>query len=368
MTSVLIAAASGRALAMSARRAGYAPLVADFFGDRDTIAAARAHVRLADGLARGMDETLLDALEALATGEQPCGVVWGTGFEDRPHLLAHIARRWPLIGNTPEVAAVIKDPIAFARLCADCGIPHPETSQSRPADFAGWLRKRAGGAGGSHIRLAGDHDDLNAGVYFQRRVHGAPISVSFLADGRRALIIGFSVQWSVPTLRQPFRYGGALRPAEISLDVEEALAGAVQTIMAAVPLIGLNSADFLVHQGAFHLLEINPRPGATLDIFEPADRSLFALHIAACARHLPDRAPVFDGAAASAIVYADRDIHVAARDWPAWTADRPQVGTSVNAGEPFCTVHARAATAAEARRLVEHQQTTILTLAEARAA
>lgn len=368
MATVLIAAASGRALAASARRAGYAPLVADFFGDRDTIAAARAHARLADGLARGMDETLLDALETLAAKEQPLGVVWGTGFEDRPRLLAQIAQRWPLLGNTPETVTAIKDPIAFAHLCVDCGIAHPETLRSRPADAAGWLVKRHGGAGGSHIRSAEDHDDLNPDVYFQRRVDGAPVSVSFLADGRRALILGFSTQWSSPTMRQPFRYGGAARPAKISLDIEEALAGAVQTITAAVPLVGLNSADFLVDGQAFCLLEINPRPGATLDLFEPAEGSLFALHVAACAGHLPDRVPALDGAAAAAVVYADRDIRVAALDWPAWAADRPRTGTSVNAGEPFCTVHAQATTAAEARRLVDYRQTAILTLAEAKAA
>ena len=35
--TVLIAAISGRALAASARRGGYVPLVADFFGDADTL-------------------------------------------------------------------------------------------------------------------------------------------------------------------------------------------------------------------------------------------------------------------------------------------------------------------------------------------
>jgi len=368
MASVLIAAASGRALAASARRAGYTPLVADFFGDEDTLAAARAHVRLAEGLARGVDETVLGALETLAEGEEPSGVVWGTGFEDRPHLLAEIARRWPLIGNAPETVAAIKDPIAFAHLCADSGVPHPETSLSRPADVAGWLAKRPGGAGGSHIRSADDHDDLSADVYFQRRVEGAPVSVLFLADGRRAQILGFSAQWSSPTLRQPFRYGGAVRPAELAPQIEDVLARAVQTIVAAVPLVGLNSADFLVDGQAFHLLEINPRPGATLDMFEPADGSLFALHVAACAGGLPDRAPALDGAAASAVVYADRNIRVPALDWPAWTADRPQAGASVNAGEPFCTVHAHATTTAAARRLVDRRQTVVLTLADARAA
>jgi len=118
MPSVLIAAASGRALAASARRAGYAPVVADFFGDEDTIEAARAHVRLPDGLSRGMDDTLLDALASLAADEESCGVVWGTGFEDRPHLLAKIARRWPLIGKHAGDRRAIKDPLCAQRACA----------------------------------------------------------------------------------------------------------------------------------------------------------------------------------------------------------------------------------------------------------
>jgi hypothetical protein len=38
----------------SARRGGYAPLVADFFGDEDTATAAEAYIRLDHGLADGM--------------------------------------------------------------------------------------------------------------------------------------------------------------------------------------------------------------------------------------------------------------------------------------------------------------------------
>ena len=92
--AVLIAAASGRALAASARRGGYAPLVADFFGDEDTAAVAEANIRLGHGLARGMSSGLvIAALERLASPRQPAGIVCGTGFEDRPELLADIAQR-----------------------------------------------------------------------------------------------------------------------------------------------------------------------------------------------------------------------------------------------------------------------------------
>jgi hypothetical protein len=100
--TVLIAAASGRALAASARRAGYAPLVTDFFGDEDTIAAAQAHVRIRPHNGRSMDpDELIAAFHALAATHDPSGAVCGTGFEDRPDVLARIAQHWTLIGNSP---------------------------------------------------------------------------------------------------------------------------------------------------------------------------------------------------------------------------------------------------------------------------
>src|SRR5262249_17475706 len=121
-THVLIAAASGRALAASARRGGYAPLVADAFGDADTLAVARRHA-CRDLLHRPIDdEKLIAALEALADGHDPVGIVCGTGFEDRADLLAQLAARWRLLGNAPEVVARLKDPIGFAALCQSAGI------------------------------------------------------------------------------------------------------------------------------------------------------------------------------------------------------------------------------------------------------
>ena len=360
--AVLIVAASGRALAASARRGGFLPLVVDWFADSDTIALAHAHVRLDDGLACGMTAAALDAAFAALIEHQPCGIVCGTGFEDRPELLAHIARHCKLFGNSAETVAWLKDPLAFASLCADLAIPHPATTLSRPSDADGWLAKRRGGAGGSHVGPAGERS--GDGIYYQRRVAGTPIALQFLADGQRAHILGSSAQWSAPTPRQPFRYGGAVRPAPLTDTA--ALAACVQRIAAAIPLLGLNSADFLVAEDGFRLLEINPRSSATLDIFEPPGGSLFALHMSACAGTLDFEAPNLPGAAAMAIVYAENELTIPALDWPDWTADRPHAGSAIGAGEPLCTVHACAASAAEARRLVDDRLATVLRWTNAR--
>jgi uncharacterized protein len=362
--AVLIAAASGRALAYSARRGGFLPLVADFFADQDTAALAHDVVRMEHGLAHGMrEDRLLAACETLARSRQPIGVVCGTGFEDRPQLLARLRERWRLLGNDPQTVATVKDPDAFAALCRDCDVPHPETQATPPREPDGWLAKRKGGAGGSHIVRPSPANCAQNDVYFQHATAGEPVSALFLADGRQAMALGFSTQWASPTAQRLFRYGGAVRPAELAPAMADALAAALHRLMQAIPLVGLNSADFLVDGDEFRLLEINPRPGATLDLFEPAEGSLFALHVAACEGRLATRPPRHDGACAAAIVYAERDIAAApATQWPDWTADRPCPGTAIGAGEPLCTVRAAAATAAAARAGVDARLAEVLAM------
>ena len=365
--AVLIAAPSGRALAQSARRGGYLPLVADYFADQDTAAAAHAVVHLEHGLVRGMEaDSLIAAFARLSRSHQPIGVVCGGGFEDRPQLLSRLGQHWRLLGNDAPTVARVKDPGVFAALCRDCDIPHPDTILSPPVDATGWLAKRNGGAGGSHIVSASAHHPTD-GFYFQRTVQGTPVSALFLADGRSARTLGFSAQWTSPTTQEPFRYGGAVRPAALEPGIADALAAALQRLMQAIPLFGLNSADFLVDGNEFRLLEINPRPGATLDVFEPAEGSLFALHVAACEGELSDTPLHLHGACAAAIVYADRDIiALPATQWPDWTADRSAPGTAFKAGEPLCTVKATAATAAAAKARVDERLAMVLAMAHDR--
>jgi predicted ATP-grasp superfamily ATP-dependent carboligase len=126
--------------------------------------------------------------------------------------------------------------------------------------------------------------------------------------------------------------------------VEREMGLIVQRIVEATGLKGLNSADFLVDGSRYHLLEINPRPGATIDIFDDADGWLFAAHIAACRGVLPASPAVFDDACAACVVYADTGIgkipHI---NWPEWALDRQTAGSHVEAGAPLCTVTASAA-------------------------
>jgi uncharacterized protein len=367
-SSLLIASVSGRALAEAARRAGFTPLVADFFADADTQDAAHACRKLT-GIARGFRwRKLYPALSALAelAPSPVLGLVYGAGFEDRPELLKLISRRWPLLGTGASAVARLKSPEDFFATLDRLGIAHPPTQSEPPARGERWLVKKRGGAGGSHIaptRLA----RRKADIYFQERVAGRAVSALFVAFGGEARVLGFSEQWTSPLPSRPWRYGGAVCPANLSPSLARKMTATVKKLARAYPIKGLASADFLLCDDAPLLLEINPRPGATLDIFDRGSRPLLSLHIEAAREgKLPSRALELHDAMASAIVYAERRAQAPADGvWPAWVADRPQPSEWIDKSRPICTVSARAGTIAAARRLVESRRRKILQLFQA---
>ncbi len=393
--AILIAAFSGRAAAMAARRAGFVPLVADLFADEDTCAVAGAVRPVAGDLVGGFDEpALLLALSELAAvgAKRPIGLVYGAGFEDRTALLGEIAARWPLIGNSPETVAAVKDPWRLAEMLSALDIPHPQIRVGAPA-APGWLAKRRGGAGGAHVMA---RPGMRGSFYAQEAVSGRSVSALFLAGPGGARIVGFSEQWTAPAPGQPYRFGGAVAPADIPESLSTELTQAVRKVARTFGLKGLNSIDFIVGAQGWSLIEINPRLGATLDLFdlwEPSDfnryswrdlaeegcdrdgcpatnagRSLsqrergpeatipkpplFAAHIAAARGEPLSPVPSLTSARALQIVYALAAVDRMPRvSWPPGFADRPQPGTAIPAGSPVCTVLARGENTCEARRL-----------------
>ncbi|HMF07296.1 MAG TPA: ATP-grasp domain-containing protein [Methylocella sp.] len=367
-TAVLIVAVSARAMAAAARRAGYRPLAVDFFNDIDTREICAASRRAEGGLSEGFtDENLIPALTALAEGQDPCGIVYGAGFEDRPGLLASLAERFTLLGNPPDVVRCVKDPVRLVELCASMKIPHPEIRGTRPAEPQNWLVKRIGGSGGTHVAPASGAPPEGQGIYFQRRSEGVPISIQFLADGTKTQVIGFSRQWTAPAPDAPFRFGGILRPANLPHELDRRLREALAAVSAACGLRGLNTIDFLVIDNAYTLLEINPRPGAGLDIFEDETGSLFQAHINASLGFLPDEPLEFAGAAAAAIAYAPCAIaSMPDLQWPDWTADRQRAGSALRAHDPVCTIKAQAGETSSARVLIEARTNLLLDYVSAR--
>jgi predicted ATP-grasp superfamily ATP-dependent carboligase len=249
----------------------------------------------------------------------------------------------------------------LADLCAVLNIPHPRISARMPWDGRHWLVKSAGGSGGSHVAPAGAFRAEGEKIYFQRIAAGEPVSILFLGDGARARFVGLSRQWAAPAPGEPFRFGGSLRPAGLSPGLETRLRRAARAITAACGLRGLNSIDFLVEGSEYTLIEVNPRPGATLDIFEDRGGSLFRAHMDSCRGRLPRRPLEFTGAAAAGIVYARRAISFMPEfDWPHWTSDRQKARSALRPYDPLCTIKARAAKPWRVRALVDARTNLIL--------
>lgn len=360
---ILIAAFSGRALAAAARRAGDDVEVADLYADLDTARYARACWKLPGG-ARGFErDALIAAVERRAAAVR--GLVYGAGFEHDPDLLAALAARLPLLGNPPDVVAAVKDPLRFAALLARLGLPHPPTTLTPPRVGA-WLAKEAGGTGGTHIAPA---EQMCAAPerYFQQHIPGRALAALFLADGHGASTLGFSEQWVDGDDGAPFRYGGCAGPARPEPPLASAIAEACSALAQALCLVGLNSLDLLVDGDTFHILEVNPRPGATLDIFDRGPGvPLWRLHLEGVAGRLPPVAECGGGARAAAVVYAPWDIAIPmGLSWPRWTADRGGAGTVVRRGEPICTVTAAAPSLAAARDVAARRARRLLDRLEA---
>lgn len=339
--SFLVVAISGRAMASAARRAERRVAVVDLFADDDTQRLAQSALRVPGDPALGFDPQALLRATARFPG---LALVPGTGFEANPALLARIARGRRLLGTPPATLKALKDPMRFARMLARLGVPHPETRLAPPRDPRGWLVRQAGAWGGAHVQNAAGASK-SPGCCFQRIVAGSPVSVAFVGDGRRARAIDLSEQWAAPTQRAPFRYGGASAPARIASAPARRLVDAAETVAGEGGAVGLGSADFLVaDDGSFVLLEINPRPGATIDLLDrhdpPPGGTAFALHLAACDGRLPRALPFDRGPPmAASIVHAPRRARVPqAMRWPRGCADLSPAGTALPRGAPVCTV------------------------------
>jgi predicted ATP-grasp superfamily ATP-dependent carboligase len=347
-SGLVIVSSSGRALAESAVRGGYAAAVVDGFCDQDTRAVAPcAPVPLSSC---GLDATRLRAeVERLAPLGERYGLIYGAGLEGAPESLDWLAERFPLLGNGAEVLRVLGQPARFFALLDDLEIPYPEIRFEPPAGHEGpdWLVKEAGTSGGLGVRQWRTGGERPARAhFFQRFLAGPVMSVLFVADGRRWVPIGVNRLMTATAGQDlPFIYRGAYSGATLGPAVREQLDCAVAGLVTALGLRGINGLDFIVNAGGLYLLEVNPRPCATLSLYEDdCPGGWVRRHVRACLGELPAGAPLTGGTVRGhRIVYAPQDLAIPSRmRWPAWAKDRPVAATRVACGAPLCTVLASA--------------------------
>jgi predicted ATP-grasp superfamily ATP-dependent carboligase len=223
-----------------------------------------------------------------------------------------------------------------------------------PREAAGWLAKRAGGCGGAHIRrAAGALRDVRAppaDAYYQRVQHGVPMSALFLADGAAFRLVALNRLIVRRLDDRPYVYAGAVGPVS-DRALERTIAQALALLVPEFGLRGLASLDFIADDAAgVHLLEINPRPSASMQLHAQAwPAGLMRAHVRALRGRLPAMPPRHgDGVRGHSTVFAERAgrFDAASADALARAGhhhDLPAAGSCFARGDPVCTVSAQAA-------------------------
>ncbi len=337
---LLLIATNARILIESAIRGGYSAVVIDGFCDREVrqhaVSATRVALRREGGLD---DDALAEAI--MQTGKQYAEtlktLVVGSGIEGCKTSL-EVMRQSGMQrhGNQYEYRRYSENK-TLERL--------PDQMMSMPDNMPPYLYKSVIGSGGVHIYRDDDYRDIKQDYYRQSYLPLTSISHLFLADGNQIETVGFSVQWhSKHDPRHPFCYGGAI--GTHSLD--QSCTTQAEAIAEKSDLIGLNNIDYLYDGTGLYFLELNPRPGATMTLYDEdyADGLLHA-HIKACeGEGLPRHSKVASACRTFAIIYTDEAIRLPNDfEWPIEARDIPvenPAGYYFEKNAPVCTLHVKA--------------------------
>jgi uncharacterized protein len=330
---IVIAAKSARMLAQAGRNAGMQPLVIDLWGDQDTRLYAE-DIQLIPS----MDEAYFrPALEYFISKYLATHAVYGSGFEQHPASLKFMQERLVLLGNHPQVFDRLQDKPAFFSLLEHLGIPYPEVSFHTPKHEASWLVKPTQGQGGVGIRRHRCNEKTGQSSYWQKFQEGELLSVLFLADGKRSQIVGFNQQWTISlNEKDEFIFSGIINSTGVTDQQKQQITGWVRQLVLCLSLKGLNSLDFIQHGQQTYVLEINPRPPASMQLY---DANLFARHIKACQGELLDFQLSQTGFSAYQIIYAQQDTKIPdGFEWPKNVVDIPIVDSIISKGQPICSI------------------------------
>jgi hypothetical protein len=271
----------------------------DLFGDMD-LRADRIVTRRS-----------LTALVDAAMEEEPGDLIYGASFENHPKLVERLAQRHTLLGNPPETLRAVRDP---ARLAAVLGEFYPRIATAPTSGR--WLRKPLRGGGGIRVR-EWRGGKLPPGTFLQERIDGIPCSAAAVGE----TVLGVTEQ--LVGLRafgvRGYRWCGNLVPPRVPVPRDQ-VQEICSRLVAEFGLRGPYGVDFMWDGERAWVVEVNPRPPASLEVIDPAR------------------------AAGKAVVFATEDVVVGELEG---VRDVPHPGERIAKGRPICTVVATAATPGE---------------------
>lgn len=367
-SSLLIVGASTRAAACSAIRAGFQPVCADQFADRDLRAVSEVVFKI-DDHGHWLEEILK---------QEPQNWIYTGALENRPEVINSINQRHTLLGNAEESLKKVRDPFFLQGLLADQSISIspclPADTHNSPREL--WLRKPRLSAAGQGISFADSHttDPTDSAQYYlQQYQPGIPLSALYLACRDCCVLVGTAVQFigNRALHATGFQFCGGMTLSCVPPEWRQTLEKLGQNVARGCDLRGLFGCDLIWNpdqQPGLWLTEVNPRYTALTELFELQYRlPLLRWHFAAC--RSCEAAPTAEGPAADeliqqllktekkrplsavskGILYAPTDLtapdlHFEPSPGQAiWQipalADIPDPGARIPAGTPVCTLY-----------------------------
>lgn len=357
---VLVTGISARAMAESAVRSGYAVIALDAFGDRDLKELTESYSLRRDFHTVYGPGALFKASRKMNFDS----VAYTSNLENYPGILARFDEGHRIIGNSSRVVAAVRSwPDLFDRL-GRAGFPVPKivfNNGTRPVDSpCRWLLKPLLSGGGHGIsfwtqslpgreKIAGVPDFM-----IQEYIPGRPCSVSFVANGREAVVLGIAEQLIGMKQfgSQGFRYCGNILPLTEILNPDagkrilDMLGRLASFLTREYGLTGVNGFDFILFGERIYLLEVNPRYSASMELVERSyGLPIFHLHAKAVLNgELPDfklESVLKNGKCfGKSILFAEKDATVP--DTGGWSGkgirDVPESGEKIRAGGPVCSI------------------------------
>jgi len=358
---LLLVGASVRYLAGWFIEAGYRPLALDLFADRDLQALCPAK-----SIAR---EDWPDGLYEACEPYRGLPIVYAGGLENAPKLLEKLAKNHPLWGNRARVLGPARDLAQWTAILTEGGFQVPEwipgpvglqddgkssevaSEKARTIPEGNWLFKPYRGAGGLNIKDAPLGKTIPAGYFAQRKIKGTGVSLSFsLGPGEPRFFLGAYEMPMIPALASPaFAYRGSVVYRGMTLVMNAQGKALAHILKDKMGLRGLVGVDAISVDGHLRILEINPRPTASMELADFGGGSALARwHVAAFlgANHALENTLPREKPLAKAIWYADRNFRFPKefaqeeieKDLKIQLADIPPGWQPMVEGEPILTI------------------------------
>jgi len=309
-------------LAQAAQREGFDVLVIDCFADVDTLRYAKKTVRIDSLSIENLTAALLE-FENYAIS----GVIYGSGFETRVESLYFLQSRFEMMGNSAAIFERVQHKRTFFDALDLLNIPYPETrfESPLPSNSHTWLSKPLNGQGGVGI------NSQKTDIYWQRFCEGKSGSVLFSTNNGKATIIGFNTQWT----RGNFLFAGISNHSDLNNCQKTCFQLWLQKLAQHFDLRGLNSLDFIQMDTEIFVLEINPRPSASMQLY---DLPVFTTHLIPNLEFNP--ATHFS---AYEIIFASHSLIIPKNvNWLQNCHDLPHSGVIIPKNQPICSMITRA--------------------------